>query len=459
MLGIVLLIEAVTLAYLSANTALPSIAEHYGTTQTAWILTTYALSGAVTAPIFGKLADRHGKRRILLLVMFVSVIGSLICATAPTFGVLLAGRAFEGCLIASMFLSYSLIRDVYPPRTVPFAASISVTGAGILSIVLPTLVGFFLDGYGFRSVFVLSAIWVGLMIVVIGLTTDETPVRTPADIDTLGAVLLGAGLAGLLTAVSMGNGWGWTNSKTVGLFAGGAILLICYARSALHRTDPVFDVRLFQRRGFLFAAIVAGVCYGLGTVFQVCVALIGLTPDVLGGGYGLGLSATALSQITTPYAVSTAVAGISVGLCMRRFGPWNTARFGMAVLLVGALVMASRHDTFTELLISVMICGIGIGITSGSIPNLVIAISPVAEQGSISAAVQVFISGVGAIAPVLLFLVLGRSATVVPGGSQVYTDAAITVGLTGCAALAAIGVALTTTVLRPSQLLVVPKTS
>lgn len=449
LLSIVLLIEAVTLSYVKATTALPFIGGHFQTPHSAWILTTYALAGAISAPLFGKLADKYGKRRMLITVMVLAFTGSVLAATAQTFAMLLVGRALEGCLIGAMFLTYSLVRDTYPPKIVPFAASITVTGAGVFALFVPTLVGVIIDAFGWRAVFTLSAIWVGVMIFAIIATTDESPVRAQSKIDGLGVVLFGGAIGTTLVGVSMGNTWGWTSFSTLGLIALGLALLAVYAFTALHKKDPILNIRMFTRRGILIATMSAIVMYGVQPVVLTVISIIGLTPAALGGGYGLGLSATGLAQITTTTSITSVIAGFTIGVVVRKIGPWNTARAGMVMIALGAAYIAFRHNSVPDLILGCLIAGFGGGACSASVPNLVIQSSPAKDQASFSSGIQVIISGIGAITPVLAFVVLGQSATVGAGNAIVYTDSAITTVLLGCVALAVVSFIIVSTVLRP----------
>ncbi|WP_308115555.1 MULTISPECIES: MFS transporter [unclassified Rhodococcus (in: high G+C Gram-positive bacteria)] len=445
----VFLIEAVALSYTKATTALPFISTHFQTTQGAWILTVYSLAGAVTAPLFGKLADKHGKRRMLLIIAALATLGSVIAATSQSFEMLLVGRALEGCLTGAMFLTYSLIRDTYPAKIVPFAAAVTVTGAGALTALIPTVVGIIIDSYGWRGVFVLSAVWVGTMFFAILFTTKESSVRAESRTDALGAFLFAAALGSLLTGISMGNQWGWADVKTLGLMVLGLALGALYVMTSLRRTDPILNVRMFTRRGILMAATAAAVMYGVSALALTVVSIIGLTPALLGGGYGLGLSATGLAQITTTQSLTSVVAGIVTGLLVRRVGPWHTARTGMVLIALGTAYLAFRHDSVPDMIFGALILGMGSGSCSASVPNLVIAASPKKEQASFSSGIQVVISGIGGVTPVLGFVVLGRAATSGPGGAIVYTDGAITTALLGCVALAVVGALLMSTVLRP----------
>ncbi|MBC7302582.1 MAG: MFS transporter, partial [Nocardia sp.] len=151
--SIVLLLEMLAVSYMMISTALPSIAAHYETTQGAWLLTSFLLVGAVTAPLIGKLADMYGKRKALLGCVAVATAGSLLSAIAGSYAVLIAGRALTGLLIPCLFLSYSLIRDVFPAKAIALAVSIATSGMGLIAIPAPFLTGWLIDNFGFRSIF------------------------------------------------------------------------------------------------------------------------------------------------------------------------------------------------------------------------------------------------------------------------------------------------------------------
>ena len=169
--ALVLLLETLTISYLMISMAIPSIAAHYRTTQGAWLLTAFLLVGAITAPLVGKLADMYGKRRLLLACVTIAAVGAFICAVADSYAVMLVGRSVSGLLIPCLFLSYSLIRDVFPPKKVALAVSIATSGMGLIAIPAPFLTGWLIDHYGFRSIFWFFVIVLVLLLGMIAATT------------------------------------------------------------------------------------------------------------------------------------------------------------------------------------------------------------------------------------------------------------------------------------------------
>ena len=441
------IIEASAMGYTIVTTALPAVTSEFNTTQGGWLLTAYTLAGAVMSPLAGKLADVHGKRKIMLGTLGVGAVGSIIAAFAPTFEVLIAGRALQGTVIATMFLAYSLMRDVYPPRVLPMALSVSFTGVGFFTVTMPFLVGIMLDSWGWRSLFFFDLAWIVLLAPVLMLTTAESPVRVRSRVDYAGAVLLGGGIAAVLGAVSLAQTLPGT--ATAALLVVGAGLLAVFVRQALRAGDPLVDLRVFGRKPVLLAAVTAAAAYSATAVFSSLSPLIAMTPRSAGGDYGLGRTALEYASVTAPQGTMLVLGGLLVGLAVRRFGPHRVMVLGLVLLGAASLLASFRHDTLGQLITAAVVVGLGSGVAYGCIPNLVVAATPADHQGSISSMVHVFQSGFASAAPVILFVILSTAARPAPGGSGlVYSGTVMTYGLWFMAGVALLGALLALTVLR-----------
>jgi MFS family permease len=443
------LVEAVAFAYVGTTTALPSIIAEFQTTQAGWLLTAFALVGSVSAPLLGKLADLYGKRRIMLVSIGIAVLGDLLAALAPQFWVMVVGQALHGCISACIFLGYSLMRDVYPPRLVPFTASVSITGSGVLTVFAPFVIGALIDNYGFRSLYVFDLVFILVMAAVIVATTPETPVRRAARLDVLGAVLLAAGLSTVLLAVSEGSSWGWLSAPVLGLLAIGTVLLVVYVVTALRRTDPILDLRVLARRAALIGVVTGGVAYGLNPMTQTLMALLARTPREVGGDYGLGLTASQYAWISAPLSVGSVLSGICVGLVVRRTGARMTMFVGLGLMGVGSLLVLVGHDALWQMIVASVVTGIGLGLALGSMPNLIMAGTPAHEQGSIASVGQLAAGFVGAVTPIIAFAILAPGAKSPAPGVLVYSGSAIGVALVVAAALAAVTILVGAVFLRP----------
>ncbi|NLU84268.1 MFS transporter [Rhodococcus sp. HNM0569] len=410
LLSIVLLLELLAVSYMMISTALPSIATHFQTTQGAWLLTAFLLVGAMAAPLIGKLADMYGKRRMLLACVAIALVGSLVSAVASSYALMIVGRCLAGLLVPTLFLSYSLIRDVFPPRTVALAVSIATSGMGLIAIAAPFLTGWLLDGFGFRAIFWFFVVCLAVLGVLIQFTTPESGVRLRSRIDLVGAVLLGAGIAGILVAVSFGPSWGWTDAGTLAYLVGGIVLLGGWMVSARMLTEPLIDLDVLGKRPVLVTTIASGMVYGSSGLFTILLPMMVMTPAILGLGYGFGVDAEGFALYQVPIGAAVVLGGLLVGtLVGRNAKPRPLLVAGLVLNAVAFALIAQFHTTTAVVMIVCAVFGFGMGMGYASIPNLLIEAVPPQLQASSASMVGVAQSVFPAILPVVAFSIMNNS--------------------------------------------------
>lgn len=435
--AIILLLEVFSISYMMVATALPDIAAHFGTNQVAWTVTAFALTGAVVSPLVAKLALIYGKRMMLIACVAIASAGALISALAPTFGILILGRAVFGFLIPCLFLSYLLIRDVFPPRTVPMAISIVTSGMGLIAVPAPFLTGFLLDRYGFRSVFWFFFVSTLVLMVVIRSLVEESPVRVASRVDLLGAALLGSGVAGVLIAISFGPTWGWTAFSTLMFLAAGVALLCSWAVSARRLADPLIDLRVLCRRSVMLTVTSSGLAYGVSGLFGTLLPTMIMAPIVFDLGYGWGLSAEEFAFFQLPVVIAIVLSGLLAGYLMGRgYTPRVAMIGGMAVNTLGFVLFAVDHSDKNMLLVFGAVVGFGQGMAYAAIPNLVVTIVEVEYQAEAASIVSVAKGLFSSILALVAFTVMNNwyTATSVEG-SVFYSYS----GFTAAFAIAAAG--------------------
>lgn len=422
LVSLVVLLESLTMNASMISTGLPSIMAHFHTNQGGWIQTAFLLIATVISPTLGKFADMVGKRRVLLGCVVISAVGSLVSALAPTFLVLLLGRAMSSLLVTCLFLTYSLIRDVYPPKTVAMAAALATSGMGIVSIATPFLTGWLIDGFGWRSLFWFFTVILVITGIGIKLSTDESSFRLRSKIDWIGAALLGGGIGATLIAVSFGVDWGWTSAKTSALFFVGIVLLGAWIYSATVIKDPLIDLRLLTRRSIGLTAIAAGTAYGSTTVSSTILPLMSMTTASLGLGYGFSVDAEGFAAIQSPLGVAQVIGGILVGVLIGRgLTPRVMCATGAGLLAVGSLVILSGMDTRWVVLVGAIITGVGTGLAYSSIPNLQFQTVAPELQASTASIVATSQSMMGAVLPVAVFTILNSNVARVVDGVSLYS--------------------------------------
>lgn len=461
--SIVLLLEMLTLSYIMVSMAIPAMSAHYQTAQGAWLLTAFLLVGAVTGPLLGKLGDMYGKLKVLLGCVAVAAVGSLVSALATSFTMMIAGRALAGVLIPCVFLSYSLIRDVFPPKSVALAVSICTSGLGLIAIPAPFMTGWFLDNHGFRGIFWLFVIGCVVFGGMIAVSTEESAVRVRSRIDFLGAVLLGAGIGGVLVALSVGPGWGWTSGSTLAYFIGGGALIVAWLMSAGIVREPLLDLDVLRRRPILLVTFASAFCYGCSALITILLPMMAMTPAALGLGYGFGVSAKGFAIFQAPIGGMVVVGGVVVGILVSRNVRPRVLMIAGTLLMAAAFAfIAVKHDDKALLLVFAGMAGTGMGLGYAATPNLLIEAVPPQLQASTASIVNVVQSVLAAALPVIAFAVLNNSYIApfppeLTQGAILYTDKGFQVAFLIGAVASGIATVLALALPRRIERLAVPE--
>ncbi|MFF3574799.1 MFS transporter [Nocardia jiangxiensis] len=439
LISMVLVLEVLSASLTMVAVGLPRIVAEYHTTQGAWLSAAYMLVGAVISPLVGKLADMHGKRKLLLIMMVLATVGAVVSASAPTYGLMITGRTLQGFLTPAMFLVYSLIRDVFPRNKVALSVSISMSGLGVFTAVSPYVTAWVLDHWGFRGIFWIIAVCLPILVVMISLTTPETSVRVRSRVDLLGAVLFAIGLSGILVGVSFGPTWGWGSTSTVTYFVVGAVVLAVWVVSALRLRDPLIDIRYFRRRPLFLTAVTAGLAYGSTQSFTTVLPILCMTPAALGLGYGLGLDAFGFAPILAAFGIALAVGGFIVGKLVRYIEARMLLGLGLLLIGLGAVLTAVEHENRGLLIVFATLVGLGMGFGVSSVPNLVIAAVPAQVQASVASVIVVVTSTGSAVLPVAVFAVLNSHIATAAQGHVLYSGSGMNLAFVIPAACAFFG--------------------
>ena len=423
---LVLLSEEVAYAFNLVTPALPEMAMAFSTPNIAWVSTLFTLAGAVTAPLVGKLADRDGKKKWLLIVTACMAVGSLIVAVAPNFAVVLAGRAIEGIGLAILPITYSLMRDIFPKRMLALAVSLATAGIGVTGIIGPVVAGALLDQFGYRGVFFALAIFpivIGGILVII---VPESPVRVTTSIDWVGGLLLGGGVAVLLFGLGEGGTWGWTSWKTLacGVIAVG--VFVGWARYESKIVEPLIDLAVLRGRAVVTTLITQFTGQAVIVLQFILLSFIVQTPAALGITYGLGESAGYMARITTPGGIASVLMGFTVGYLAEKRGARLPNVVGFGLMAVGSVMLALAHTSFSTILAGYLVYAFGGGLISAAIPNLVIAAAPVRLQAVTASTVNVVGSLGSAVAVQIGFAILSLNVVTVVEGSPIYAGMGFT---------------------------------
>jgi MFS transporter, DHA2 family, multidrug resistance protein len=245
------------------NVALKTISEPapvgLGASQSdlEWAINAYTLIFAGLLFTWGLLADRLGRKRILMLGMLLFGLSSLLCAYADSPGQLIAARAAMGFSGAAIMPStLAIIANVFPRREQGKAIGVWAGSVGLAIAIGPVVGGALLDSFWWGSVFLINVPIVAIALVAMAFSVPDSRNPKPGRLDPVGVLLLMLGLVLFIYGVINGGDSGdWSGFTVWGAIAGGLILLAGFVLWEMHTDHPALDVRLFSNRQFSAAVI------------------------------------------------------------------------------------------------------------------------------------------------------------------------------------------------------------
>jgi EmrB/QacA subfamily drug resistance transporter len=387
-----------TLAYSLQQTiilpALPAFQHRYGVSAStsAWLLTSFLLSSAISTPLLGRLGDMYGKARMLLVSLAVFSAGIFLSALGATFSVVLAGRVVQGTGAAILPLAIGIARDELPPRDVAVGIGTLSSTLGIGGGVALVIAGLLVEHAGLPWLF-WSALFVTVPAAVLTWRfVPESPVRSPARVDVAGAALLSLALVAFLLGITEGNRWGWGSPREVGLFALAAVVFCVWVAWELRATAPLVDIPLMRERGLwttnLVATAIGAAMYGS----FVLIPQLAQTPRST--GYGFGDSVTAAGLVLLPGALVMLVAGPMAGRVEGRVGARLPLCIGCISIAISFSWFALLHAHHWELYIGSAFLGVGLGFGLSAMATLVVQAAPQRQTG-IATAINMILRSVG----------------------------------------------------------------
>lgn len=349
-------------------------------TQVLWIGDVYSFALAGLLVTMGNVADRIGRKRLLLIGSVAFGLASAGAAFAPTPELLIAARALLGIAGATLMPStLSLVRAVFRDarqRTTAIAVwSAGATGGAAAG---PLVGGALLEHFWWGSVFLIN-IPVVVVIVVAGailLPESRGGARTPVDL--LSAVLSVVAIVPLVYAVKhlVGHGADWTVAAAVVIGVGAGWWFTRRQRSL---STPLIDLQLFRIPAFSGAVVANSLSVfalsGLLFFFSQYLQLVRGFPPLLAGAAELPATTASIAVIAV------------VGLLSRRVGPGRSIGLGLATAAVGmaGLAFAEGLPTYLGIAIALAVVGLGVGVSMTLATDAVVAAAPRERAGAASA--------------------------------------------------------------------------
>lgn len=342
------------------STATPRITSDLsGIELVSWVYAIYMLATAVSTPIYGKLADLLGRKRVLLVGIVIFLIGSMLCGMAMNMTQLIVFRAIQGLGAgAVMPITMTIIGDLNKEAQARVKAQGWISAVwGVSGVIGPLLGGFLVDTLSWRYIFFLNVPFGLLSLFMIVKYYKEQILKEKRHIDYPGAVTFSLGVIALLYALLTGSQTQqWTDNLLIGLFSSSFVLFILFIWIQKQSPEPLVPLNLFSNSTITtvnFLTLLMG-----GILISITVYLPLFTQGIL------GKSATAAGFMLMPMPVCWTIGSIFSGQLVSKLKPTYVITLGTIFLLIAASSLFSLTQEASDWFIyaSIGILGLGMGI-------------------------------------------------------------------------------------------------
>src|SRR6478736_6717852 len=342
-----------------ANVALPHMQASLSATQDTinWVLTSYIVSSAIALPISGWLADRVGRKRLLLTSVVCFTVASVLCATATSLSEMVIFRAFQGVSGAFIVpLAQATLFDINPREKHGQAMALFGGGVMIGPILGPVLGGWLTDNYNWRWVFLVN-LPVGILCTLIMMRFMPKTETHRRSFDMFGFILLALALAGLQLFLDRGEQNDWLQSWEIRLELGLAIaaswMFIVHMITSKH---PLFDRSLFKDRNFATGMVFMAVT---GVLLLAGLALL---PPLLQNLYGYSVLQS--GYLTAPRGVGTLISMLMAGRLVGKIDSRLLVGLGVTLMGVSLWMMTgfAIDQPSRPVIVSGVVQGLGLGL-------------------------------------------------------------------------------------------------
>ncbi len=375
----------------AVGTAMPTIVGALGGLALySWVFAAYQIAFVVTTPIFGRLADIYGRKRIYIAGILAFIGASALCGLARSMDELVFFRLLQGIGGGAVLpIALVIIADLYPLEERLRIQGLFSGVWGFAAVIGPLIGGFLTDHVSWRWIFLLN-IPAGLIATMILLLVFEEPEPPGVGrVDYAGISLLsGAAIVLLLLLFWGGHEFPWDSLPTAGLIAVCVVLTLLFLRVEMRSEEPFIPLHLFENR-VITVATAGGFLIGvsmLGAVAYIPLFVQGV----------IGTSATAAGAVLTPFLITWTFGSIIGGRTALRWGYRPTTIAGMALLVTGFLYLTqvTAGTSALPVLVDMVVLGLGMGLTA---TMFIIAMQNAVERPlrGIVTSINVFIRNLG----------------------------------------------------------------
>jgi EmrB/QacA subfamily drug resistance transporter len=346
------------------STALPTIAgDFHGLNRLTWVVTAYLLTSTASAPLYGKISDLYGRKRIFQFAIVVFLAASALAGLSQNMNELIAFRGLQGLGAGGlMVLAMSIVGDIVPPSQRGRYQGYFGAVFGVSSVAGPLIGGFLVQSISWRWIFYINLPIGAAALVVTSIVLKDRAERKQHAIDYFGALLLVAAVSALLLVTTLGGsatgyGYPWGSWQILAMIASGVALLAAFVFREMRAPEPIVPMHLFRKRVFT-ASNSAG--FILGVAMFGAIIYIPVYLQVV-----KGVSPTISGLELLPLMVGLLGASITSGQIISRRGRYKkfpVAGTALTTLAMGLLTFLSPTSSYLEISAFLFVMGIGMGL-------------------------------------------------------------------------------------------------
>jgi MFS family permease len=323
----------------------------------SWITSAFLIVGSAVSPLFGKLGDSYGKKRMFLAALAFYIVGVGVAGFSNSIYFLIAARAVQGIGFAIVPLALAIIAETFPKERIATAQGV-VSATFAIGAALGLIIGSYIVQdlgwqWAFHSAFILSAVL--FVVIAMFLPTGTPGTRLKVDYQTV--LLLMAGITLVLLYMTEGPYEGWTSYNLLALIAGIALTVGFFVAES-RKSNPLIPLHLLRIRNVLVANL-SGIISGMGMFLLFFAVIYYAELKVPPAPTGLGLDVISTGLSLAPATVLMLVGGPGLGRLVQRRGPKPAMVIGGLIAIAGFTLFVFNRATVTDVMVDTAISMIG----------------------------------------------------------------------------------------------------
>jgi EmrB/QacA subfamily drug resistance transporter len=366
------------------NLALPKIITDFGITVTdaAWISTAYILANAVFVPVWGKLGDTAGRKKIYLIGFIGFIIASGLCAIAWNLPSMIVFRIIQGFAVSADYPTAMAILAITFTDMKERAQALGIWSAAfaVASVFGPLIGGPLIDNFNWRAVFIIN-IPLGLIGLFLAITyiSESVGEKRSVKFDWWGASLLGAALFTLTLVLDQGQTWGWSSLASIACYIGTIAFSLLFYRVETRQDEPIVDFKFFKISAYVTTLLNNFI------VFMALIGAIFLIP--IFAETFLGYDATQTGYLFIPLAIALMIGAPLGGRLIGKVKPSYVIFVSTFFTGIGIFFLSyiDPRSTAIDIIIPMCIMAFSLGFGMAQRTNIVAVVVPQSEIGEASA--------------------------------------------------------------------------